>query len=95
MPRKPAPKKPSVQKSEGKAKPRAARPVVVDAEAIACRRCHSTDREPYFNVRTVAIAGVATDGRPYTHVVWRRTRCACCGQVRDEKTFENRIKAAA
>lgn len=76
--------------------PKAARtknPPVVDAKPTACPTCSSTEREPYFNVRERAIAG-ERDGRPYTHVVWRRTRCKACGQTRDDKAFEHRPATA-
>ena len=53
-----------------------------------CPSCGSLQREPYHNVRTLDFAGIAPDGRPFTRVVWRRTRCRDCGQARDDKTFE-------
>lgn len=76
--------------------PRAIKPPVVKAVATSCPvpTCGSTEREPYFNVRERAIAGVDQEGKPFTHVVWRRTRCKTCGQTRDDKTFENRPTTA-
>lgn len=55
-----------------------------------CPKCGSTERVPYYNRRERAISGVTPDGHPYTHVVWRRTRCENCGQVRDDRTYEQR-----
>lgn len=55
-----------------------------------CPKCGSTERVPYYNRRERAIAGVTPEGHPYTHVVWRRTRCENCGQVRDDRTYEQR-----
>jgi hypothetical protein len=72
---------------------RKTKPPVVEAHATACPACGSTERVPYFNVRERAIAGVTPGGRPFTHVVWRRTRCTPCGQTRDDKTFELRVRA--
>lgn len=62
------------------------------AEAVAtqCPKCGSSSREPYYATITKAIAGVLADGRKYTHVVWRRTRCRDCSQQRVDKTFENK-----
>jgi hypothetical protein len=57
-------------------------------EPSACKACGSIERESYFNVRRLDYAGTTPDGRPYTQVVWRRTRCTACGQVRDDKSFE-------
>jgi hypothetical protein len=56
----------------------------------ACVRCHSTERAPYDKIRERAISGRTTDGRPYTHVVWRKTRCRACGQARVERHYEHR-----
>lgn len=72
---------------------RAQQPPVVDAKATACPTCGSTRRERYFHTVERAIAGVDRDGKPYTHVVWRRTRCTDCGQVRVDRSYENRPAA--
>lgn len=56
-----------------------------------CRRCGSTEREPYHGTREVKVAGVDPhSGKPYTHVVWRRTRCKHCGQMRMDRSLEQR-----
>lgn len=60
------------------------------AVVTACPACGSTEREPYYNRREMAAGGVDSAGKPYTHVIWRRTKCAACGQVRDDRHFENR-----
>lgn len=61
----------------------------VNAEKTRCPACGSTEREPYFATVEHEIVGVR-DGRPHTHVVWRRTRCRACSQVRQDRYFENR-----
>jgi hypothetical protein len=62
---------------------------VIAAEAIdqagmpkptSCPACGSPDREPYFNIRRQAHDGGV--------IVWRRTRCRVCGQIRDDRTTE-------
>jgi len=60
----------------------------VSGEATRCRKCGSTDREPYFGKRTLDYAGTTPDGKPYTRVVWRRTVCRSCGQHRMDKSYE-------
>ena len=79
------------------AKPKAGRPQgstnkQVDqatAEVSTCRMCQSTRRAPYMNKVEQQIAGVR-NGKPFTHIVWRRTRCLDCGQHRSDVTWENR-----
>ena len=61
----------------------------VDGEKTRCQGCGSTERDPYFGTTEHEIVGVR-DGRPYTHVVWRRTKCRACGQLRLDRFFENR-----
>ena len=55
-----------------------------------CPNCDSTTRLPYEGTTTREISGKDEDGKPYTHVVWRRTRCKKCNQARIDRTFENR-----
>lgn len=65
---------------------------VVDVVTVApsrCRKCQSTDRTPYTNTVERAIEGLQ-DGQPYTHILWRATKCAACGQSRRDRCFENR-----
>lgn len=64
-------------------------PVVPVLES-RCPACGSTRREQYFNRRDQAVRGTLTTGETFTHIVWRRTACADCGQVRDDKWYENR-----
>lgn len=59
----------------------------------SCPSCGSTERAGYFAKQEQEVSGVR-DGKPYTHVVWRRTSCTACGQFRIDKTFENRKRAA-
>ena len=66
----------------------------VDGAKTRCQSCGSTEREPYFGTIEHSIEGIR-DGQPYTHVVWRRTRCRDCSQIRQDRFFENRPKAKA
>lgn len=62
----------------------------VSADPSRCRKCGSTERTGYGHTREVAHGGVH-EGQAYTHVVWRRTSCTNCGQVRDDISRENRL----
>jgi len=88
------PKKSTAEPKPGR--PRGAKNHQADTVAVEpsrCRRCGSTERGPYFNRREREYpAGVDPEGRLATHVVWRRCVCKKCGQVRDDRTFENRPK---
>lgn len=59
-----------------------------------CPRCDSTERAGYFGTITTAYEG-EFNGRRYTHVVRRRTRCLACGQHRLDRSYENRVARAA
>jgi hypothetical protein len=61
---------------------------VIEVALSSCKSCGSTRRSQYVNRREHEYSGTTSDGRPYTKVVWRRTRCLDCGQVRDDKTYE-------
>lgn len=50
-------------------------------------QCGSTAREDY-DGKTVIDIGGEHDGKPYTRVVYRPTRCLDCGQTRTDRTFE-------
>ena len=66
------------------------KPDVVPTSKTRCPKCASTDRVAYFGVVTREIHGVDETGQPYTHVVWRRTRCKACDQTRIDRHRENR-----
>lgn len=58
-----------------------------DGQLTRCR-CGSTRRTEYFNRRVLAIAGInPATGEEYTQIVIRRTSCADCGQLRDDRHF--------
>lgn len=57
------------------------------AFATRCPKCGSTEREPYYQSKTVALVGRIL-GMPFDHVTFRRTRCKHCGQIRVERTYE-------
>jgi len=64
---------------------------VVRAVPPRCPSCNSTDREPYSAIiREMEHGGEAPDGKAYTHVVWRRTKCRDCGQHLTVALYENR-----
>ncbi len=67
--------------------------VVVDATKSRCPKCSSTNRTPYSHTRAVASGGRDGDGVEHTHVVFRNTRCAKCGQARVDRTVENRTSS--
>jgi hypothetical protein len=58
-----------------------------------CPKCRSTERTAYANTTEKPIVGLH-EGEPYTHVVWRSTTCAACGQARRDRSFENRGEPA-
>lgn len=66
------------------------KPEVVVTSVTRCAKCGSTDRLPYFGTITKPISGLDPDGNPFTHVIWRRTRCKSCGQTRIDRHRENR-----
>lgn len=68
-------------------------PKVITVATSRCPTCGSTDRDPYYGVKTMAHGGITADGDLYTHVVWRRTRCCACGQIRIDKSFESRNRS--
>lgn len=63
---------------------------VVDVIPSRCRKCGCTERTPYANAQEMEFGGTTGDGRPFTHIVWRSTRCVGCGQGRRDRVFENR-----
>lgn len=64
---------------------------VVDVSC--CPQCQSTEREEYTNKTELAMPGLYKE-RPYTHIVWRSTRCLTCGQTRRDRSYENRPEHA-
>jgi len=55
-----------------------------------CKKCDSTDREAYFGTPFELEYAGLKDGKPYTHIVQKRTRCKNCGQHRRDIVHENR-----
>ena len=81
------PKKRSPGRPEGSPNVKADQSEVVLSR---CAKCGSTEREPYFGTPfEVPFAG-EKDGKPYTHVVKKRTKCSVCGQHRRDMIYENR-----
>lgn len=59
----------------------------VDVELSRCVKCGSTDRDEYTNTTTQNYPGIR-DGRPYTSIVRRNTKCKTCGQARVDRVYE-------
>ena len=66
------------------------KPDYVTVAPSRCKKCGSTNRTPYTTRQEHEIAGLDAAGNEYTHIVWRRTSCANCGQFRIDRTTENR-----
>lgn len=64
--------------------------VTVEVSRCPRPRCGSTKRTKYVLLRERELVGVLRNGMPYTHVVWRHTQCADCGQHRTDIAHENR-----
>lgn len=60
-----------------------------DGELTRCK-CGSTRRASYFNRQVQTLVGLDAKGRPYTHLVKRRTACLDCGQHRVDRHYENK-----
>lgn len=93
------PKKPQVKQTRNpspreKSPPPAPNRPEVDVAPSRCARpsCGSTERERYSTTQVQAFAGRDEQGRPFTHIVRRWTRCKACGQARVDRSFENRIE---
>ncbi|KKL70280.1 hypothetical protein LCGC14_2106490 [marine sediment metagenome] len=52
-------------------------------------RCGSTRRSDYYGKIEQASRG-RHDGQPFTHIARRRTKCLDCGQLRVDRSYENR-----
>lgn len=61
----------------------------VIVEPSKCTKCGSSRRSNYLNKRTLDLNGLRPDGTVYTSVTWRRTKCLDCGQMRDDKTYND------
>jgi RNase P subunit RPR2 len=60
---------------------------VVDAVRTRCIKCGSTQRTKYSQRRELNTSGVLPDGTEFDKVIWRRTTCKKCGQVRDDREY--------
>jgi ferredoxin len=63
---------------------------VAAAVLSRCAKCGSTERAAYTNPTELEYAGTTADGQPYTHVVYRSTKCLSCGQCRRDRTVVKR-----
>jgi len=62
---------------------------VITVEPSRCRRCGSTRRSEYYGKAEQAFHGVH-NGRLFAHIARRRTKRVDCGQLRIDRTYENR-----
>ena len=62
--------------------------VWIDVQTARCPKCQSTDRDWYGAVTIQEYEGADPQGRPFNRIIKRRTRCANCGQIRIERTYE-------
>lgn len=64
---------------------------IADAQPSQCPACGSSERGPFVGNPVVQeFAGLTDRGNPYTHIIRRRCECANCGQIRIDRSFENR-----
>jgi predicted Zn-ribbon and HTH transcriptional regulator len=78
-------------KKTGRPKGTRAEPAqTVVAEPTRCPKCQSTQRDKYLSFHEQAVFGMRSGGMPYTRIIKRRCRCANCGQVRIDKSYEFR-----
>lgn len=63
---------------------------LVDVPPSRCTRCGCTERATYNDMKRIPGHGTAPDGRPYTAVILRPTKCLNpdCGQHRNDRTWE-------
>ena len=61
---------------------------VVTTIRSRCIACDSTERADYGVRRRVDGFGTAPDGKPYTAVNLRPTKCLTCGQCRVDREYE-------
>ena len=59
----------------------------VDVRLSRCNKGGSTERSKYYQKRELALTGINQDGEIYNRVIWRRTRCLECDQIRDDRTY--------
>lgn len=60
---------------------------VEDTYSTCCKKCGSTDREKYWNSRTVN-ADKVINGVKYKKVIIHNTRCRKCGQARVDRVWK-------
>lgn len=68
---------------------------IQSVQTPACPVCGKTDRERYRLLSAVQHGGFTANGREYSHVVNRRTKCKACGEPRIDRFFENRMPEAS
>lgn len=60
----------------------------VSTVATQCSKCGSSRRDKYSGVRIQEHAGTF-EGKQYTHIVRRWTKCLDCGQARVDREYVN------
>ena len=60
------------------------------SQPTRCAKCFSTNREAYGKTPHVTFYHGTSriDGKPYTRIIRRRTRCSDCGQGRVDMSYE-------
>ena len=61
---------------------------VVTTIRTRCVSCNSTERSRYAANNRLEGNGIAPDGKPYTAVNLRPTKCLTCGQHRTDREYE-------
>jgi hypothetical protein len=61
--------------------------VEIIVKKTECPVCGSTKRDEYNHTRTLEYASVI-EGKEYSKVIWRNTKCLDCGQSRIDKAYE-------
>lgn len=65
--------------------------VIVAVMPAACPKCGSTETEAVRIIRERHLPGISPNGRPRTHILWRKVRCQHCGQYFVEQEHQNRV----
>ena len=61
---------------------------IVAVQLSRCPDCGSTERAKYSNRCEKELSGQTPDGKPFSRVIWRHTKCLTCGASRIDKFFE-------
>jgi len=65
-------------------------PAIATRTNARCPKCASTERRALNIITERHLPGIAPDGEPRTHVIWRRVKCKQCDRNYVEQSHENR-----